>query len=97
MTVRELSPAEVAKLPLELRCCWFYMRWNTSLSPRDIDEWAEQIGWFAFQHDVETQQEQNPVESARNEARRLLAFVSQLLTEEHDQAPELVIEQRTKN
>ena len=92
MTVRDLTPAEVAALPLELRCCWFYMPWNTSLSPRDIDEWAEQIGWYAFQHDVETQQEQNPVEAAKNEAGRLLAFVSQLLSEERARSPELAIE-----
>lgn len=68
------------KLSLELRCCYHLRSWNYSPSPRSVDEWARQVGWFVFQEEADDGFEYEAgVSKAIKEAGRLCQFVRGLI------------------
>ena len=64
-THRDLTEAEIADLPLEMRCCYFLYPWNMGMTGASVEEWADQIGFM--RHDS--------VIDAISEAEDLILFV----------------------
>lgn len=54
----ELSEEEIKKLPLELKVCYMICPWNKGFNPKNIEEWANYLGWYAFcREDDETDED----------------------------------------
>ena len=74
-THRDLTPKEIVRLPIDMSCCYFLRPWNHSVTITTVEEWADQIGFFAYGSENTTIEEDARL--AKDEANKLITFVEE--------------------
>ncbi|PLS19451.1 hypothetical protein CVD28_03275 [Bacillus sp. M6-12] len=80
--MRRLNEEEINALSLDMKICYMLQGWNNVISPKNPKEWAEQVGFFNFKKQGESNNNPVAIEKALHFAEYHIDFIKKHIVKE---------------